>query len=104
MSELNYKQVMRDLVKNPSGDSIKKIEALLVNKSTRVDDVNKNIKDHEKFVESHETTLSGDFDITSVSSDSNQSQTKSLEDQSPVWTFLLSGFAIGIVYYLVSKK
>ncbi len=95
---------MQDLIRNPGGDSIQKIEALLVNKSTRVDDVNKNIKDHEKFVESHDTTLSGDFDITSVSSETDQSQAKSLEDQSPVWHFLLSGFAIGIVYYLVTKK
>ena len=89
---------MQELITNPK-DSIIKVEALLVNKNTRLNDIDKNIQSHEQFLRNHDSSLSGDVEFHSNQFDNNEmplSNSTSDNKSSIVAPILLSlGLLIG---------
>ncbi len=104
MSELTYRNVIQGLIRNPK-TSVSQLEAILVNKSTRIDDIKTNIQKHEMLVDNHKLGLSGDENIDDFSSPEPIRANGGLDGINGLLIpILLGGTALLVAYRLISNK
>jgi hypothetical protein len=104
MSELTYKKVIQGLIRNPK-DSVSQLEAILVNKSTRIDDIKTNIQKHEMLVDNHKLGLSGDESIEGLPNPEPISTRGGLDGITGLLIpILVGGAALFVAHRLISNK